>query len=270
MSEHAIICPSCKQLINRSTIRCPNCGWSNNKLSRLVYSFGEHTIVKWLISLNIFFFLVSIILSYIFAKSGFISKLGILSPSSPILLVMGWADPYEALNGSYWQLLSSIFLHGGFFHILFNMMWLYHLYPQNESLLGKHNTFFIYIFCGIGGSVLAALLGSSPVVGASGAIFGLMGSLVGAARYSNDWAIKFFSSRYTTLMIILLIIGFIMPGISNLSHLGGAGTGYILGSWLARVNLAKKYQVFLVWLSVGLTATSLFFIFKRILTILFF
>ena len=247
MNQYAIICPSCKQLINKSSERCPNCGWNNNSFWRIASSFKLYNYTNLLIGANIAFYVFSLIISFFYISNDTF-RLSYFTPDSTVLSIIGWASSAQVFGDSPWRLLSSVFLHGGFFHILFNMLWLFQIYPQNESLIGREKTLLIYILSGIAGSLAATLINSTPVVGASGAIFGLMGSFIAVGRESNNMMLRLFAKRYVTFVVVILLFGFLIPGVSNLSHIGGGLAGFILGKLFFRIKLgdATKQVLFLV------------------------
>jgi membrane associated rhomboid family serine protease len=127
-----------------------------------------------------------------------------------------------ALEGEWFRLISSIFLHAGWLHIGFNMYVLFILGPPLERVLGHGRFLTLYVLSGVGGSVASYWF--SPVntlsVGASGAIFGLMTAWIVVGRRLN---------RDVTQIIVLLginvVLGFVMGGVDWRAHLGGAVTG---------------------------------------------
>src|SRR5487761_1073746 len=81
----------------------------------------------------------------------------------------------EVARGEYWRLLSSMFLHGDTSHLIGNCVVLYILGMACEHAVGVPRSLEIYLLCGLAGSLLSVLTEPGPTVGASGAIFGLMG-----------------------------------------------------------------------------------------------
>lgn len=127
-----------------------------------------------------------------------------------------------AIGGEWWRLVTAAFLHGSFLHIAFNMYVLFAIGPTLERILGHGRYLTLYVLAALGGGVASYAFSDirTVSVGASGAIFGLMGALVVAGR----------RLRYdVTFVIILLginvVIGFISPGVDWRAHLGGLVTG---------------------------------------------
>ncbi len=145
--------------------------------------FSSLSVTTWLILINVIFFIVAMLLG--FFNSGDCSQ----TICKYIALT-----PNYVLHGKYlWTFLTSMFMHGGFAHILFNMISLFFVGTLLEKIIGRKRYFWFYIFAGIfagiifavlayflGGSVLGAKLFGDPSIagiGASGAIFGLVGVL---------------------------------------------------------------------------------------------
>jgi membrane associated rhomboid family serine protease len=132
-----------------------------------------------------------------------------------------------------WQMLTAAFLHGSWLHLLFNMYTLYIFGQVLEPMLGRARFLALYLIAAFGGSV-AVLLFSDPtttVVGASGAIYGLMGAYFVLLR-----AIGERSGQLTGLIAINLIFSFISPGISWQAHIGGL----LVGAAVAAIYSATR------------------------------
>jgi membrane associated rhomboid family serine protease/Flp pilus assembly protein TadD len=162
--------------------------------------------------------------------------------SSDVLLWGANVGPYT-LSGQWWRLLTYMFLHGGLFHIAFNMWALWNLGVLCESLYGRWTFGAIYLLTGIGGG-LASVAWNPHVlsVGASGAIFGLIGALI-ASFYLGEFSLPR-AALSGTLRSLLFFAGFSLltglvggffVGIDNACHIGGLTTGLILGALVARV-----------------------------------
>lgn len=143
----------------------------------------------------------------------------------------GLHPPAVALNGEIWRLITAGFLHGSFLHLLFNMYVLWLLGNQLEEILGHAKFISLYLIALLGGST-ASYWFSDPAsfsVGASGAVFGLMGAfLIVGSRLRQD------VSQILVLIAINIGIGFIVPGIDWRAHLGGLVAGAAVAWFLAR------------------------------------
>ena len=135
-----------------------------------------------------------------------------------------------------WRFVTYMFLHGDGFHLLFNMLWLWWMGRAVEEGLGPRTFAVIFFGAGIGGAMLhiafSFLYGSSLVIGASGAVFGVM---VAFAYMYPTMPIMLFllppiEARYVVAGLIVLDVLLLGDGerVARLVHLGGAGIGYLL------------------------------------------
>ena len=135
-----------------------------------------------------------------------------------------------AINGEYYRLFTAMFLHGSLIHIGFNMYVLYMFGPQLESVLGHLRFGVLYLLAGLGGSIASYWFSDPNVVsvGASGAIFGLMGAyLVIMHRLGND------TRQVLGLIGINLVLGFVLSGVDWRAHIGGLLTGALVAAIMA-------------------------------------
>lgn len=131
--------------------------------------------------------------------------------------------------GQLYRLLTGIFVHNGLFHILFNCYALYAIGSQIESFFGKWKFTIIYLFSGLIGALFSMTFGGNYAsVGASGAIFGLMGSLLYFGYYYRVYLGNVVKSQIIPLIAINLLIGFLSPGIDNFAHIGGLIGGLLI------------------------------------------
>ena len=140
-----------------------------------------------------------------------------------------------------WTLVTYMFLHGGFAHIFFNMLMLFFFGPRLEERLGSKTFIWFYLSCGVGGAVLSFATPFALVIGASGAIFGVV---LGFARYwpREDiyiWGVLPIQARMLAIFMIVvsLFAGFTgaQAGIAHFAHLGGLVAGWIfLKQWERR------------------------------------
>ncbi len=157
-----------------------------------------------------------------------------------------------------WQMITAAFLHGSWLHIIFNMYTLYIFGQVLEPMLGRARFLALYLISAFGGSV-AVLLFSDPastVLGASGAIYGLMGAYFILLR-----AIGERSGQLMGLIAINLIFSFLNPGISWQAHIGGLAIGAAVAGVYAATRKAEqkgKQIAGLILLSVGLVAVSVY------------
>jgi membrane associated rhomboid family serine protease len=139
--------------------------------------------------------------------------------------------PYE-LSQQPWTIISSMFVHGGFTHIIFNMIALYFLGSFLIRAAGERSFLAVFFLGGLAGNVLYFLLGPlfTPGVGASGGIFALAGAL--AVIVPRVPVFIFFIPIPMPLwiaVILLLVLSFLFSGIAWQAHLGGLLLGLVAG-----------------------------------------
>ena len=143
--------------------------------------------------------------------------------STNIDTLLRFGANYQPLvkSGEVWRLISSMFLHIGFLHLLFNMYALWIIGKQLETFLGKFKFIIIYLGSGFLGSLLSVVLHTSVSAGASGAIFGLLGSLLYFGYHYRLYLGTVLKTQIIPVIILNLIIGFTLSGIDNFAHIGG-------------------------------------------------
>ena len=147
--------------------------------------------------------------------------------------------------GDYWRLLTATFLHSGIAHLGLNCLGLFIFGQQIEQLYGRGRFLLIYVVSGLTGSVTSYLLNLSLTpnsigVGASGAIFGLLGALVAFFIYHRDRLGSMGRQSLIGLLVLAainLFFGFAISGVDNYAHIGGFAAGVLLG-----VSLSPVYR----------------------------
>ena len=144
--------------------------------------------------------------------------------------------------GEWWRLLTAMFLHGGVLHLLFNMYALWLFGPVLERRFGSVSYASLYVAGGLTGGMLYQLLGSNAAaVGASGAIFGLLGALLAASyrqRHTRAGAAVF--GQLGVLLAINLALPLFMPDIAWQAHVGGLVAGILIAAVWDRMPLAGR------------------------------
>jgi membrane associated rhomboid family serine protease/Flp pilus assembly protein TadD len=154
--------------------------------------------------------------------------------------VLRWGADYGpyTLNGQYWRLITSMFLHFGIIHIAGNMWCLWSLGRLAEKLLGSVTVFGVYLLTGIGASLSSLSWDPMRVsAGASGAIFGIAGVLIttlyfGQHNLQKD-AVRRLLGYVVRFSLLNLLFG-LQGHIDNMAHLGGLVSGLLIGFFLAR------------------------------------
>ena len=132
--------------------------------------------------------------------------------------------PAGVANGEWWRLMSAAFLHYGFIHLGLNMLALYWFGPLLERLVGSLRFLLLYLAAGLAGSAGALWLSPNDItVGASGAIFGILGALLVLEQR------RMISSggQILVLIVLNLLLSATLPGISIGGHLGGLVAGIV-------------------------------------------
>ncbi|MGK2875468.1 MAG: rhomboid family intramembrane serine protease [Nocardioides sp.] len=143
-------------------------------------------------------------------------------------------------DGAPWQMVTSMFTHVEVWHIGFNMLALWALGPQLEMILGRWRFVVLYLVAGLGGSTMVYLLADpqSATLGASGAVFGLMGGLLVVAHKVGG--------NYQSILGWIaanFVITFVVSGISWQGHVGGFVTGAVVAGLLVYAPRARRTQV---------------------------
>jgi len=174
--------------------------------------------------------------------------------------LMFWGDAMHPQVMQPWRALGYMLVHGSFWHIGLNLLSLFMIGRILEPMLGRGRFFTLYVLAGLGGAVAVSLLSEpgTPVIGASGAVFGLLGALmVIARRLGGD---------ITGILILLgvnLVIGFIPGlGISWQAHVGGLVIGAAVGGVyaLTRSHRRRALQITLLVALGVLIVAALFLI----------
>lgn len=140
----------------------------------------------------------------------------------------------------YWRLITSGFLHDGFLHILFNMFFLWIMGPQLEPAIGRVNFAVVYFISLLAGSFGALLFQPDvPTLGASGALFGILGALIVVAK---DRGISIWSSGLGPILLINILFSLAVRNISIGGHLGGFVGGVLAGWLIVHVSQRRRQQ----------------------------
>jgi rhomboid protease GluP len=155
------------------------------------------------------------------------------------LVAWGSNEGSRTLHGQPWRLVTSMFLHGSLLHIAFNMLALWQVGQLVERLFGSLRFAALYMIAGVCGS-LASVMWNPHVnsVGASGAIFGILGGLLAFIRRENSGVpptiVKELRASVLPFLLFNLSAGFLYPHTDNACHLGGLLGGFVFGHLLSR------------------------------------
>ncbi len=169
-----------------------------------------------------------VITVFLMAINIFIFAMGILNNSTDSLISVMSNNRELILHGDYYRLFTSMFMHIDIIHILCNMYALYILGPQAESFFGKFKFLAIYLLSGISASLLSILLNPTGyTLGASGAIFGLLGALLYFGYNFRVYLGNTLTRQIIPVILINLLIGFTIQGVDNYGHIGGLIGGFV-------------------------------------------
>ncbi len=126
-------------------------------------------------------------------------------------------------NGEYYRFLTSMFLHSGMMHLASNGVYLYYFGVRSEKLLGTGRFLLLYLFSGFCGGLFSVLLGDgwNVSIGASGAIYGLLGAMLLLTRKRGS---AYTGMSYSTMLLLAATaigMGFLETGVDNMGHIGG-------------------------------------------------
>ncbi|MED5050837.1 rhomboid family intramembrane serine protease [Anoxybacillus rupiensis] len=185
------------------------------------------------------------------------------STNSAVLIQYGAKFNPLIQSGEWWRLITPVFLHIGFLHLLMNTMALYYLGIVVERLYGSWRFLFIYLLAGFFGTVGSFLFTSSISAGASGAIFGLFGALLYFGTVYRHLFFQTMGANIIGLIVLNLGLGLLIPGIDNAGHIGGLIGGFLAANIVhlpRHRSWSKQLLSFLVTLS--LLSFSLYMGFK--------
>ena len=203
-------CPECVKEQNAGTSRARVVTRSQTRARWSAGAMGGQaglSVTKVLVVINVAVFLL-----------GLFPYLGLRIDYYGALIV-----PAVIIDHQYWRIFTALFVHAGIFHILLNMWALWIVGNFLESSVGRGKFLILYLLSGFAGSVLVLLVPSAPVVGASGAIFGLFGALAVHAflNRGRDFQSSAFLRQILFIIVINLVFTFAWGNISWQAHIGG-------------------------------------------------
>jgi rhomboid protease GluP len=200
---------------------------SHSWLRSIQWNFRNLPMTTTIIGINLLVFL-----------TGVYQGVHFFFPSGDELFRFGAATQDSLLSENYWQILSSFFVHAGLIHILYNMVALYCVAAFIEQKLKSFLFVIVYLLSGIFAVLITLYLGDNVIlVGASGAVFGLLGIMLAFLLFN------IFEKESRTLVMfcliffggISLVIGFFTPNVANIAHLSGLAFGFAFGSLYALI-----------------------------------
>jgi membrane associated rhomboid family serine protease len=223
------ICPDC-MTTTPVGMRCPECSRQKTVVKTIRNTVRRPEVTLALIAINAVAFLAEGNVTITGQPTDKVYEEGALIGSFP-------GSDLGVAHGQLWRIVTGGFLHENLLHIGFNMYVLYILGQMLEPVLGRFRFGLIYAVSLLAGSLGALIVTPhSPTVGASGAVFGLMGA---AAVEMRSRQIPIMQSGVGGLILINLVISFTLPGISWGGHVGGLIGGAITA---LAIQLGNRYR----------------------------
>ncbi|MBW9159096.1 rhomboid family intramembrane serine protease [Clostridium sp. FP2] len=198
---------------------------SNNNLqsnSEKISLADKPWVTIGIIAINVIMYLVTAYLSYVYAKGSMFNS------DINVLVLLGAKVNELIAKGQYYRFISCMFLHGGIVHLGVNMYSLYSIGPMVEKVYGKAKYIAIYFASGICASIFSYIFSTSVSIGASGAIFGLLGAVLVFAIKAKGKTGKGFIRSILSVIFINIFIGVTLPNIDNFAHIGGLIGGMLI------------------------------------------
>jgi rhomboid protease GluP len=232
----SMLCPDCGQLISVNAEVCIHCGrrnpgmWGLTPLIRRWLGGAGFAPVITAFCVTLYVIGLLLDLNAVMRPGGGLFNL--LSPSFDVLEKMGMTGAPPLYEGRWWTLITAIYLHGGILHIFFNMLWVRQIGPAVEELFGASRLILIFSLSGLIGFVASVFFHGAYTLGASGAIFGLLGAMVYYGRSRGGTFGEAIYRQVGQWALILFAFGFLMRGVDNWAHGGGFVSGYLVAMWL--------------------------------------
>lgn len=165
-----------------------------------------------------------------------------ISTGEDVLVLLGQSNYAVIRYGWYWQLLTAMFVHVNIAHIGFNMVFLYLFGKQADQLFGRRMTLLIYLASGFAGNLLSLVAGQSLLsAGASGAIFGLFGSVIMYSGKLGSGSVRGALAEAAVMFFLNITI------VTNVwAHGGGLIVGLLVGYLLAR-TVSRRMHAYRSW-----------------------
>ena len=171
----------------------------------------------------------------IFAICGVLLAVTMLSPKGEDILTAFGLSREGILAGEYYRFFTCMFLHAGLLHLASNGVYLYYFGVRAEKLLGTGRFLVLYLISGLcGGLVSVACSGGGISIGASGAIYGLLGAMLLLTKKHGS---RYTGMNYATMLLLAataICFGFLEPGVDNMAHIGGLLGGMAVFALLLR------------------------------------
>ena len=199
---------------------------NNEKIKKKNFDFKKYKVTYTLIFINILIYIIEVILS------GSVFDIDIYT-----LLFMGAKYNPLIKEGQIYRLITSCFLHGGVIHLFFNMSSLKIIGEEVEFVYGRGKYIVIYLISALGGGIFSFIFNNNSIsVGASGAVFGLLGAMLLFGLLNKDKIGRGYVKNIVETIGINIILGFTISVIDNSAHIGGLILGFITSFVLSKIK----------------------------------
>src|ERR1700704_3036025 len=257
------MCPHCRAFITDKDRVCPYCHEQvgaraidrrspADALGGLIPQ--ERFTTSMILLLNVGLFIATVVLSMKSDNTG-----ALMGLDSRTLYQFGAKYRASILAGEWWRLMTAGFLHGGLMHIAMNMYVLYDLGPQVEELYGTHRYLVIYLLSSAGGFLASTYWSNTLSIGASAALFGLIGAMIALgvrSKTSMGAAIRGIYIRYAIGGLLFGLLPYFH--IDNAAHIGGLASGfavaYVAGTPRLVDSASEQLWRWAAWATGALTA----------------
>jgi rhomboid protease GluP len=229
--EKRRMCPNCRAFITTSDRVCPYCEvqlapsyrQQNADVAGWIPKDRFTTIVILLINSGLYL-AVALLSMKLIGGQGFMDFPG------QVLIAFGAKEPYLIAQGQWWRYVTAGFLHGGLFHFAMNSWVLFDLGREVEQFFGTARFLVIYFVSSVAGFVVSNIVSPSISIGASAAIFGLIGAMIGLGTRSKTPLGGMIRSHFGRWAVYGILMSFI-PGfaIDLGAHVGGLAGGFVIG-----------------------------------------
>jgi rhomboid protease GluP len=257
------MCPHCRAFITDQDRVCPYCHEKVGEraidrrspadaLGGLIPQ--ERFTTSMILLLNVGLFIATVVLSMKSDNGG-----ALMGLDSRTLYQFGAKYRASIFAGEWWRLMTAGFLHGGLIHIAMNLYVLYDLGPQVEELYGTNRYLVIYLLSSAGGFLASTYWANTLSIGASAALFGLIGAMIALGVRSQSSMAAAIRATYIRYAIGGLLFG-LLPDfhIDNAAHIGGLATGfavaYVAGTPRLVDSASEQLWRWAAWATVALTA----------------
>jgi rhomboid protease GluP len=238
-----ILCPSCGRLTSADAAECLVCGRRNPGMwgfaAPLRALFGRRSFTDVVTVACIGLYITSLLLDPRSAMT-MRNPFDAFSPGDRALMALGAAGTYPWSLGRWWTIFTGVYLHGSILHILFNVLWIRQLGPAVEEIYGSARLVIIFTAAGAFGFLVSNWFGYPFTIGASGAVFGLLGAIVAFGKKRGGAFGRMVFQQYGYMALLMFALSYFMTAVNNAAHAGGFVGGFGAGLLLALAERRRE------------------------------